>query len=81
MTSPMPLMDQTLSGQQPSQEQGALGNRVLPPRRAIDKLLMGQQQQKSSMAFPQGLPPNQTPPQMTSPPLASSFMAAVLPQR
>jgi hypothetical protein len=75
MTSQFPLMNAV--GGQPQQEIGALGNRALPPRRAIDKLLMGQQQQKS-MAFPQGIPPNEMGPGMQPPPTASSFMTAVL---
>lgn len=63
------------------QQNGALGNRATPPRRAIDKLMMKQQQEKQAMAFPMGIPQNEQPPQMqqaNSAPNATSFMSAVL---
>ena len=65
----------------PSQQEGALGNRATPPQRAIDKLMMQQQQQKQALAFPLGVPQNEQPPQMAAQqqsPNASSFMQAVL---
>lgn len=74
--------NQMLGGpEQTQQEAGALGNRATPPRRAIDKLMMKQQQEKQAMSFPMGIPQNEQPPQMlsaNSSPNASSFMQAVL---
>lgn len=82
-TAPFGPMTQMLGGpdQNPSQQQGALGNRATPPRRAIDKFMMKQQQEKQAMAFPMGIPQNEQPPQMQvagSSPNATSFMNAVL---
>jgi hypothetical protein len=79
----MQPMPQAPQGPQPnaSPADPALGNRAMPPQRAIDKLLMGQQQQQPrSLAFPMGIPPNQQPPNMPqqSGPVASSFMNSVL---
>jgi hypothetical protein len=81
--SPMGAFDSMLGGPpQPNQQQaGALGNRATPPRRAIDKLMMKQQQDKQAMAFPMGIPQNEQPPTMlasNSSPNATSFMSAVL---
>ena len=74
--------DQMLTPPPPQTQQGdALGNRATPPQRAIDKLMMKQQQEKQAMAFPMGIPQNQQPPQMQqaqASPTASSFMQAVL---
>lgn len=76
-TMPMPLnsMDSMTS-----QNVGELGNRVLPPRRAIDKILMSTQQNKPSMAFPMGIPQNEQPPNQPGAQGAgaSSFLNAVL---
>jgi hypothetical protein len=77
----MPMPQQSPVGPQPNMSPAdqALGNRAMPPQRAIDKLLMGQQQQQPrSVAYPMGIPPNQQPPNMQTGPVASSFMNSVL---
>jgi hypothetical protein len=76
-----PMPQQSPMGPQPnpSPADQALGNRAIPPQRAIDKLLMGQQQQQPrSVAYPMGIPANQQPPNMQAGPAASSFMNSVL---
>jgi hypothetical protein len=85
MGAMMGAFDQMLGGpplEPPTQQQsGALGNRATPPRRAIDKLMMKQQQEKQAMSFPTGIPQNQQPPQMqaaNAAPNATSFLSAVL---